>query len=906
MTGEYCRGRLILFDALIKKGVEVSKGQPWMIDAAELRFKLGGSAADIKIPYHMGSDDDGIIEDAVKSFITLLVRRFDPDKADAAKEILRMQSAATPAGALMDKTRRTDIFITGSIEKTIAEEITRSAPNIDCGVIANWLGPLGHGRKFLKWFADLIEKTLKEEARAECSERTSYLALLAVISTVRKKKEQVKGLRIHGLAYEKADLLSGISFFVSMRHSLEGMFKRLKASRSSSYSPSAEALLTSALTPGTFMLIQSTLLSSSLNPYGISRETFDQLDSSVPNFNALPGGIDDKIKAAGLIINDDEETLSAVKAQHDAERLRDGIYKYLAEMDLPGVEGTSELCEIYYEDRLLRNYMNDPKLRDRLHNLAEDARHAFGRDPRKIAAIDAFLNCLSSFKKPGIGRLLRKRSTDDASFTLPIIEAFFACKFDDNAERFADAMRSSVIDKRGEFNAATMMEEYSRGRLYRFAADERPVLKTFAIEEEGQLFVDMKNFTNKTLKIKEAAMADFMRENFYKPILGAADRYAGTPNEDGIRLTNLLGDAAIFSGGVSGLISLAADIQKIILGYRQKLLKRLPPGLSEKIIGDVHAAYEAKTAELKQKNIDAARAVTEKTPGAEAIVSALVEEERRLENTYRYELEEAIKGELEAGLFISYGAKAETIIIESAERSTRGAEVAIGEKINEAARGTNRNAHVRARMEVMLESEKCRRGAEKLECPFNVRIDRICSMGMPYELDGALERVLSIKKVADAQTLARAMSEKFYNDLKKIVAGKPISSLDIISITTDIYNKGQAISGAALDAYMRENKGVKRFFAKTIPVSELDEALREHLFYPSEHLEFKFSYEMIKSTEVIEAFCKSGEIVFKGFETNKPIAVWEMLDVNGELFNGIVAHHFRSWLVEAENESTEE
>ena len=148
-------------------------------------------------------------------------------------------------------------------------------------------------------------------------------------------------------------------------------------------------------------------------------------------------------------------------------------------------------------------------------------------------------------------------------------------------------MRASLADRRGEFNQNMLVEEYNRGRLYRFSVDDWTILKTLATEEEGQLFIDMKDFTRKTLKVKEIAMAEFMNEHFYKPILSAAAQYSAgigvSSDERGITLTNLPGDAAIFSGGVSYLIALARDIQQIIRRYRDQLAQKLPPMRNEEI-----------------------------------------------------------------------------------------------------------------------------------------------------------------------------------------------------------------------------------------------------------------------------------------------------------------------------------
>ena len=173
----------------------------------------------------------------------------------------------------------------------------------------------------------------------------------------------------------------------------------------------------------------------------------------------------------------------------------------------------------------------------------------------------------------------------------------------------------------------------------------------------------MKNFTRKTLKVKEIAMAEFMKEFFYSPILAAADRYGAgtglTGEEQGIRLTNLPGDAAVFSGGVRYLVALAKDIQRVIRRYRDQLANKLPPGSGEDMLAEITKKFEAKKEELKFKRLKLREAVQRNEAGVDTKLMGLGEEEHRLEDTFRDELESAVMGELEAGLYISYGAKAE-------------------------------------------------------------------------------------------------------------------------------------------------------------------------------------------------------------------------------------------------------
>ncbi|MCC6502562.1 MAG: hypothetical protein IT362_05430 [Deltaproteobacteria bacterium] len=899
----YNRERLDLFASLLNKKFDISAGRPWTIDPREMRFKHGETIAELKVPFHMGGEDETCIEQAVLGLTSLLMRRYEP-KMEGAKEGAPL---IITTGVLKDKTFRTDLFIADSLEKEIALEVLSGTPYIDSAIIANWLGSDGHGRRFLRWFSEYLEKMLKEEARAGGDERTSYLALLALVNVVRKKKEKVKGFRIKGLSYEKAELAIGLVMFHAIRTATLGCFRKLRSSGATYYSQAAETLLLSALTPRSFLSIPSNLVGGTINPYGVNNDTLEALSNIVTDIDEFDGS-EEFISRAASQVRKNSEALEAVQAQSDINRFRAASLEYFSEFEQPGTEVQSILFELYNEDRLIKNFLSDQRAVGSLAEGLEEVKTRYARDQRRADIIEAFLKFLSGFRKSMLSSFLK--GSKKAEETAPVIEGYFALRLDEHAETYAGLMRGYLADRREEFKNNMLVEEYGRGRLYRFSTDDRPVLKTLTIEEEGQLFVDMKDFTRKTLKVKEIAMADFMREYFYKPILNAASKYGmGTgigADEKGIRLTNLPGDAAIFSGGVTYLVALAKDIQQIIRRYRDELTRRLPPRLDEEILEEVHKRFEARKSDLKLKRAELNAALESNESGVETRLVALGEEEHRLETTYREELETAIKGELEAGLYISYGAKAETVIVESRGEFSGPVSVSIGEKINEASRGTFRNPLVRAKLEMTLEAERTKKRDRQIKYPFDIYIDRVLSVKLPPELDSSFEKLISSRKDSSAKAMSQVMASEFYGDLNRIISGEPFSSLRVISSTKDIYNKGEALNIDALEAYIRENRGSKWFFNKKVETGSLGNELLEQFFFPSETLEFWFSHESVRGADRIEIFHKSGEVIFKGFEANTPMVIYELINPEGAFFKSIVKNHFHRWLEESKDSSSEE
>ena len=894
MSG-YSQIRLDLLAQLLAMKADVLRGRPWTLDPGRLRFKHGESLSELKLPYHMGGEDETCVEEAVLGFISLLSKRYEPKKeADESSAML------LPIGVLKDKTFRLDLFIAESVEKEIATLVLKSVPYVDSAILANWLGSEGYGRKFVKWVFDYFGKMMQEEARTEGEEPTAYLALLALINTVRKKKEKAKAFRIKGISYEKLDLVTGLVMFLTLRTAFAAFFKKLKQTGASSYNAQTELVLASALVPGSFLAIPASLISNTLNPYGLNNDTFQALSAVLPG---LEDGMspEERLSAAAAAAAGSKDASEAMRNQAGINRFRQEAFAHLSEFDLPSPEVQSMLYELYNEDRLIRNFLVDQKALSHLSSALEDLKKKYAKDQARTDLIESLIRFLGGYRKSMLGGLLKspRKAEEDTS----ALVGYYACVFDSRVESYSGPMRGCLADRRTELKHNALHQEYDRGRLYRFSTDDRPALKTLAVEQEGQLFIDMKDFSRKTIKVKEIAMADFMRDHFYMPILNAASRYSSgtgvSADERGIRLTNLPGDAAIFSGGVTNLVSLAKDIQQIIRGYREELLKKLPPKREEELLDEVHKRFAARKETLRQKRISLNQALAANEPGVESRLVALGEEEHRLESTYREELENAIRGELEAGLYIAYGTKAENMTIESRLESAGPVSVSIGGKINEASRGTFRNPLVRAKLERLLEAEKSKHKNMGLRYPFDVYIDRVFSIKLPPELDSAFEKLISARKDSNAKAMSQIMSNEFLSDLNRIISGEPFSDLRVISSTTDIYNKGEALSINALEAYMKEARGSKWFFNRKVSVSELHQSITEEFFLPFDPLEFWFGYDPTKGADRAEAFCRMGEVIFKGFEASTPMMIYELINPEGDFFKALSKHHFQQWLEES-------
>ena len=61
----FVKERLKVLDGILQKGFELKTGRLWMIEPSRLRFRLGESIKDLKIPCLFGGEDESVIERAI-------------------------------------------------------------------------------------------------------------------------------------------------------------------------------------------------------------------------------------------------------------------------------------------------------------------------------------------------------------------------------------------------------------------------------------------------------------------------------------------------------------------------------------------------------------------------------------------------------------------------------------------------------------------------------------------------------------------------------------------------------------------------------------------------------------------------------------------------------------------------
>lgn len=273
------------------------------------------------------------------------------------------------------------------------------------------------------------------------------------------------------------------------------------------------------------------------------------------------------------------------------------------------------------------------------------------------------------------------------------------------------------------------------------------------------------------------------------------------------------------------------------------------------------------------------------------------DKESALNKAYEMEIAAGQVGGIEYGLFISYGDAAENITFDDPFWGKMN--VAIAEKLNEAARGTGRNLDVRKKLDLLLRNARRARGIPSLTYPFNVFIDKSYGLSLRSDLSTMLERALQNRNKETAQEVMESISSHLMNDIAKGMKGSGEDGWETLTYFNDIYNLGEAMSEEALRTYLREQSTHKYYFDKTVKVNELHPELQQRFFFPASELRFCICVGKEEPQLQFDLFRYVGELVFRGFEIHQATAVYEIVRKNSPMFLLLERHHLREWYKKA-------
>lgn len=926
-----------------------------------LPFKLGSSSASTVIPYAF---DDQFVEDlfaGTERLARLVRRRKDGLLANPSTGIPAQVQGEPNLGAPHHAPKaHDDQYANMAIRVAMCSD-----PLLDAGLMGVWLSSAGGG-VLLNDLVQIFAKAFAEDMGSQA--RTSFLhvAWTAFINASESAKECAKPYVSRTISWEKLEKATGLGLFSLARSAIEPILQALATRRFSFDASSYRRCLLAAVNPLTFLSIPRNALQDDLGPWSPVKGVADDLERIW--FGLLEGAPSPLVAARGLFpeLSGHGELLDKVRQSGAVARLRQATMRWLlANRDaddfirLPMERGVASDAELF-------RTLNSPRGLDALMKRYQETRHL---SPEADQACKALTEVL----KDGFG---------GEGLPGAISDAFICWAMDRAVAHSMLGVRKCLRDQRGAgVTSDDLKDSWLKGRLYRFAADRSPTLCALAVREQGHLFIDLKGFTQRTYRAKEIIMADFLRTEFYEPILSAAARCGGADKGvSRIQLQNLPGDAVVFSGDITSLMQLAQEIWRICRTYGEKLQKRLSQGanglqarrqeadkqLKERIaelerelapiaqrMAATHALPDAEKERLVAENfrkraeaLDARLGARNGKEDAEALAFALKAKKslERQELAARQKLGslagaaraefaesllnaadsqqqsqvrrqmdearetarirlEAIEAEerdmsLDAGLFITFGAAAEIATMQSAAFGK--IQVAIAEKINEASRGTGRSAHVKARIDELTERERAARGNQALTCPFRVLLAPDFCLSMTPTLSTAMEKALAAKDPGGARSAAQAVGQLVLMELARAMGMGDGRMPSLLNVHNELYNVGEAVSGEALDAWLKATSATRQWFRKVVPLDELDVDIRARFFFPTQELELVASIPFGGKPSDALVFRKAGQVQFRGFEAKPPTVVYELLRRDEPLFQLLAKHHLSIWLAEAD------
>ena len=819
------------------------------LDASRLRFSLGVSLTDVRLPFHITPEAAALFPLGARQLAVMLLSRHRDlvSEGEFDRFPLVEEYATLPAlpATLSPATGGPDT-------RAVAELATLTHPLLTGGVMAAWLGPGGGGRSLVALVIELMRRAFGEMRESRGREETPALVALMLSSQLPGLEATLRALELPPSVQRQLVTATATGVYLALRLGVERALREAQAPEE------LAARIESALGPMAVLGGSKLLLTGGSLLYGC------ELLAGVPDAEKLvaqyPGG---------LPVDAVRTTLEQALAADDAVARRAELAVALGALR-EGLVHAVRLGEGGGFKSTLTQYLRELALRPATLTalLADDkARKALVKDLKAYAETlkgppaEALVHLAHGFKEYSAKAPASVAGLSRAGAHARYAEVATAFVCDLWLERALFSPRRMLYPRTGDEVEGGLEAEYQAGRLYKLSTKQEPLLRSAVSAPVAHLFVDVKDFTRRTQLLGGAAMADFLRREFYVPILTSAKAHYGgmvqLSDKGGVSVNNLLGDALSLSGTVDRLVELARDIRGHLVAYE----KRLAQAISRE---QVEAALKAIEEEYERK-LQTAR------PGLRPIL--LREKESALARG---------RGEgLEAGVFVSYGPA--PLIITLEDDVFGRSKVAIADRINESARGTARSGAARAKADARLAQERQRRGNPSLEHPWLVFVGAPLSVHVPYPAEAEARAALEAGDLAGAmRALEQAVRDSLEDAAKHGEDGPG-----------DIYNSGVALSEETLLAY-QETVGDKRlFYSLQVAPESLHPELHQRYYFPPEPLRLTVGFH--PTGELAEVFRFAGRVMFKGLERKGGLGVWELVDEHGvgRLF---ARHHAAEWL----------
>jgi hypothetical protein len=832
------------------------------LDASRVRFSLGTSAADFAVPVEIAADARAIVRGAAAEAALLLAshhRRFVPAD-DLDRLILREDYAGLPpvppllgAGAAGGPDLRGAAQLGPAIH-----------PALTGGIVAAWMGKGGKGRSLVALWIELLVRAFAEMAGSKGREETPLLAALALgaetAGAERALRDALPSPPVD--RYLRAAALSAL--WVAARTGLARAWR-------DSGRPVRDPLLArieAALGPAAILGGRAGVTGGGATLYGC------ELSAGIPRADEiaarLAGGADGEAAASDLVhaLGSDEETARRAEGAVAAARVRDVLSAAVSAAEDAGQAAqVAALRDLLAAPGALSAALGDDAARKDL------ARQLAAVEPGGDAGqlLDEAGRALKGWKaKEPCAALGLERGAARAEYAA----AATALLCDLAVERFLAPARRAVTFRTGGEAEGGTEAEWEAGRLYRVSARPGPILKSAVEVPVGHLFVDVKDFTRRTAVLGQAAMADFLRREFYLPIVVAAKEHVGgmqhLTDRGGVQLNNLLGDAITFSGRIEALVALGRAIRRHLADYGSRLAREASSDAVARQVAAVEAAHGPAIEKARRARAEAEEALRREPAGSprRAILSAQAARAAAEAARHAGEQDRAVarvRGEgLEAGVFVSHGPAPLVVVID--DEVFGRSRVAIADKINESARGTARAPPARVRADAALAAERAARGAPALGHAWSVFIGQPLQIAFPPDLEAAALRAL---RGGDLQAGMRAIAAPVREALEA-------AARETEDRPGDIYNSGAALSEDALMAFLSEVEATRVVRRVELTAEDVPEKLRARWFFGGEPQSLVLCFT--PQGRVAEMFRRVGAATFKGLGG---VVVWELCADDG-------------------------
>jgi len=949
--------RLVAYQQLItaiQAQPEASGGSVWNDFLHRLPLTLGESVAERVAPY---SVSDSVLQGfnrAVDGLVDLIKRRADPAYEKEKKSALltdeSLKAILWPR-RFSPRSIPEDSPLRGVVRLSLLE-----SADLDAGLMESWLTRAGGGQPLFEILKMLVNKSLLIVRSQPALSGSALLAHLAVLRTLLAAKDRVKQARVRNMSYARLERAVGMALHACFNRAVRETLAAHPRYPPGSPEHTDTLIVMSSLGPLSFFSIQKKELAEDVNPYGLSDEVEESLD---PIYRSLleSGNTPRYLLNECLrIVYNRPALLETLTREAAGEALRRLALDHLMAAEDPACKGDQLLAEAFYDKSALLVLLEEPSS---LNHLVPEYRRRLQEwsrtedAPAAMNRLCAFLEQVQAAGPPW------KKAQHDPVLLRGLLERFLLHRLDEFATAHIQKGFKHVSDRRQSCTTAALIQEYESGKLYRVSDDDLPLIRARIVSEEAQVFVDLKGFTRRTARAKELVMAEFLKKEFYEPILEAAKNYysgvSTGPGGENIQLVNLLGDAVAFSGDIVSIVRLAGDIQRISRNYTSKLEEVAPEeedgafvSLRRQVEGR-RSEIVAETERCKQDLTFVRQEIERRTSLRAGQMTDQLQKDFQ-EQFNRLQLEHQ---SLQVRAKAARTDEEKEQLAEIARRLRTAHERLSAQRQRilkrlQQKKGPERTSllcdllcqkHVKQRREtedkILALEQESRSLLDALEEERTLRLGMGLEAGLFISYGTASEvieidddvwgghRVAVSERINEAArgtarnlAVKRRLDEMLAN--ARVDRANPMLEFPFRVYVTptqtpghsaapdgteshnDIHNLGEAVSEPALNAYLKQTRTERFFFRVQVRPEELNPEFCELFFFIDDMLTLVISKPLVSGGKDAEVFRYAGQVLFRGFEVTRPTRVYEILRGDSQFGRLLFKHHLQDWLIEAE------